>query len=909
MLPKLVIEALEGLFYHPKYHSMTQRIAAFLVALVIGPLAFAQITVDNSLTPQEYVEQVLVGGGVTVTNVTYNGQSNAMGGQFAIGSFQSVNTILPLDSGLVLSSGSVLGIPSGSTTFDPGSGLSGDQDLLELSGQSSINDYSILEFDFIPTGDTVSFNYIFASYEYTSFTCSQYNDAFGFFISGPGISGPFSNNAMNIAVVPNTNIPITINTINDGLNADAGNYCYNADPNWQANSIYYVDNDNEVDMNFNGLTVTLTAWAEVICGETYHIKLAIGDAVDSGLDSGVFLEGGSFSSTGQVVPTLAGGVGINGNTMMEGCGPFELIFTRLGDLTEEATVQLGISGTSTAGTDYSPAFPAELYFAPNVENISVPFNVPVDADGAETLVIDIYQLIACANQNLVTTFTFNIDSPLPLTVDSYDLNSVCGQVNLLDPQVTGGVGEYVYDWSTGDTTATIEVEPGVTTTYSLTVSDGCQVLDEMVDYTITLPVYPPLQATMGPDTQIDCLGSEDIYVESVSGGNNVFEFVWTLNGDEVGTGQTINVPSSAPVYYVVTITEGCGTSIQDSLMVSTVPLDPIVITTTEDPTVICPGDSTLMEVLLTVGGNGVYTYEWFDQYGQSMSNSAELQVSVIADHTYTIVAEDQCQNTGNTTVTTFLPVYEPFVLQLPSDRVLCAGDSVQIYAQVQGGSGYYTLDWHDMEHSDPMLMVQPWNDTEYIVTAYDQCGAQRTDEVLIEVEHVSVDIVETNRGEDDWYLQAATTPYANTWVWQMGDVHNTTYRGPEVVHSYMDLEEHWVRLKISTPNGCKGTDSLLIRPPGHLYFPNAFTPDGDGYNDMFGPIGHYITSFEMEIFDRWGHPVFFTNTVDDLWDGSVLGSGLASTGVYVYKYKVEGHYFPSKEGYGHVTLLQGSQDQ
>ena len=653
----------------------------------------------------------------------------------------------------------------------------------------------------------------------------------------------------------------------------------------------------------------MEAFALVTCGETYHIKLAIGDGGDATLDSAVFLEAGSFASSGQVIPSLSAGSGVNGDTMLEGCGPFEMIFTRLGDLADEATVYISVEGTSTPGMDYSPAFPDSIYYGPGEGEHSFTLNIPPDVDGVETLIIHIDQIIACVGQNLTTTFTFNIDSPPPLSVDSYDLSSVCGQVNLLDPQVSGGVGEYVYDWSTGDTTATIEVEPGVTTTYSLTVSDGCQVASESVDYTITLPIYPPLEMTMGPDTQVDCLGNEDIYVESVSGGNNQFEFVWTLNGVEVGTGQTINVPSSAPVYYVVTVTEGCGTSIQDSLMVSTVPLDPIVITTTDDPTVICPGDSTMMEVLNTVGGNGVYTYTWNDQYGQVLSNSTEVQVSVIADHTYTVTAEDQCQNTGTATVTTFLPVYAPFVLQLPSDKILCAGDSVQLYAQVQGGSGYYTLDWHEMEHSDPMLMVQPLEDTQYTVTAYDQCGAERTDEVLIEVEHVSVDIVETNRGEDDWYLQAATTPYANTWVWNMGDIHNTTYRGPEVVHSYMDLEEHWVTLKITTPNGCKGLDSLLIRPPGHLYFPNAFTPDGDGHNDFFGPYGHYITLFEMEVFDRWGGSVFYTDNVDNLWDGTVRGSAPASTGVYVYKYKVEGHYFPSKEGYGHVTLLQGSQDQ
>ncbi len=113
---------------------------------------------------------------------------------------------------------------------------------------------------------------------------------------------------------------------------------------------------------------------------------------------------------------------------------------------------------------------------------------------------------------------------------------------------------------------------------------------------------------------------------------------------------------------------------------------------------------------------------------------------------------------------------------------------------------------------------------------------------------------------------------------------------------------------ITTPNGCEGIDSVLIRPPAHIYFPNAFTPDGDGRNDLFGPVGHYITEFEMLIFDRWGNQVFISDDIDRLWDGTVNGSGMAPTGVYVYKYKVAGHYFPAMEGFGHVTLLGGSQD-
>jgi gliding motility-associated-like protein len=403
------------------------------------------------------------------------------------------------------------------------------------------------------------------------------------------------------------------------------------------------------------------------------------------------------------------------------------------------------------------------------------------------------------------------------------------------------------------------------------------------------------------------LGNGPIGVVSVSGGNNVFSYQWTLNGQVVGNTPTIVVPAaSPPVYYVVTVTEGCGTSIQDSVLVSTVPLPPIVITTTGDQTVICPGDDATLEIANITGGNGVYTIQWTNASGQVLSTTGSLTVAVPQGNTYTITVDDQCGYTGTTTVSTVLPIYDPFQLDLGLDRVVCAGNGTMLHALVTGGSGYYTLDWHDMDHSDPMLWIEPTDLVQYTVTATDQCGEARTDAVMVDVEYVHVDIVETNRGQDDWYLQAATLPYAETWLWDMGD--GTRYRNHEVFHSYYDLEEHWVHLWITTPNGCVGEDSVLLRPPAHIYFPNAFTPDGDGINDLFGPIGHYITEFEMTIFDRWGHQVFHTTDMNIHWDGKVNGSDTRKTEVYVFKYRAVGHYFSAVEGYGHVTLLAGSQE-
>jgi gliding motility-associated-like protein len=340
--------------------------------------------------------------------------------------------------------------------------------------------------------------------------------------------------------------------------------------------------------------------------------------------------------------------------------------------------------------------------------------------------------------------------------------------------------------------------------------------------------------------------------------------------------------------------------------VGTVPLAPIVITA-QDRTVICTGDTTTLVVTNVTGGNGVYTYAWTNAGQQTLSLADTLQVGVSADAGYTITVADQCGYVGDTLVQTLVPHPAPFILELTADTTLCLGDSITLWAHVSGGSGYYTVDWPEQEWTDPLLSVSPPENKTYTVYVYDQCGEVIGDQVHVGVEEPQVDIVATNLGQDDWKFEAATLPtFCRNYRWDLGD--GTTSRESVVVHSYLDLEEHMVHLKVVTYSGCSGEDSLLVIPPGHLYFPNAFTPDGDGINEMFGPAGKYIEEFKMEIFDRWGQLVYSTEAIDQPWDGKVHGAQ-AMTGVYVYHFKAQGHLFPAIEDFGHVTLLRGSDEE
>ncbi|MBX2973627.1 MAG: choice-of-anchor L domain-containing protein, partial [Flavobacteriales bacterium] len=247
-----------------------------LASVMVASISSGQIVLNNSGSngqPANLVQTVLMGQGVFSSNVTFNGNpgsvqaGNTGAGYSDIGRFNGANTVLDMN-GVYLSTGvGSLHIPgpndelmmsSGGVAF--GGGMpqqpTPDIDLSQLtawpmwqvSGGSNIHSKAVLEFDFVPMSDMVSFRYVFSSEEYERWACSQYNDVLGIFISGPGIptniNGPFTNNAMNIAFVPGSLSPVSINTVNSGrLDVSNANgpwtnpfqYCFDADPNWQAN--------------------------------------------------------------------------------------------------------------------------------------------------------------------------------------------------------------------------------------------------------------------------------------------------------------------------------------------------------------------------------------------------------------------------------------------------------------------------------------------------------------------------------------------------------------------------------------------------------------------------------------------------------------------------------------------------
>jgi gliding motility-associated-like protein len=470
---------------------------------------FGQLTVNNTATPTELVEQILVGQGIAVSNVTFNGVL-AAGVHDQIGSFNGSASALGLGNGVLLATGRVPVVTGPNTDMSASlppavSNSQADPDLLQISSTSLLRDQAILEFDFIPLGDSVSFRFVFGSEEYPEFVCSQWNDVFAFFLSGPGLSGPFSNGAVNLALVPNTAIPIAINTVNAGIPGVLGGgafVCAASDPNWQNNSVYYVDNTGGSTLQLDAFTVPMVAGARVQCGQVYHLKIAIADAGDSSVDSAVFLEGGSFSSAGGI--SMAISTPQADGTLTEGCGVATVTISRddaSGDVEVILTTDSGV-----AGFEDLVVMPTSVVLPAGTLSTVFTFSAQGDGvvEGAEELMITGTVLNACGETSVANVSVTLLDyTPMEVSATVPELACDTEQA-LLEATVVGGLGGTTFAWSTGDTLSSTLVPGLVNGVYSLQVTDECpRTVSITVDVNAGCELIVPNVFTPNSDGQND----------------------------------------------------------------------------------------------------------------------------------------------------------------------------------------------------------------------------------------------------------------------------------------------------------------------------------------------------------------------------------------------------------------------
>ncbi|RLD43990.1 MAG: hypothetical protein DRI86_08615 [Bacteroidetes bacterium] len=496
-----------------------KKYTILVFVILLNFSTYAQLQVSQNLSPTQLIQQVLIGYGVTVSNVTFTGDPIAIG-KFSNGS----TTNMGLYSGVLMTTGNAnlaIGPNNSSSSGFDNTGVS-DPQLASLV-TTAINDAAVFEFDFVPIADTVRFRYVFASEEYEEYVGGNYNDVFGFFINGPNPSGGTYSN-LNMATLPNSNTPVSINNVNQNLN-----------------TIYYFNNDNGITIQYDGMTVVLEAWAVVTPCVTYHFKAAIGDAGDGALDSGVFLEEGSFSTNAVQVSanyTIAGAI----QKGIEGCNNAKIKVTLPKILPYDYIVLIDTMwGTATNGVDF-PHISDSIVVPAGQQSASLILTPLADGinEGQEE-----WNMVFITSPCTIDTVTIPMIDYTPIEFTQYQSDTmVCSDSLLLTVYPDYGINPYIIDWNPKidlrDTNlVSTWAKPSQTTQFIIEVKDlsGCPSVYD----TINVEVNPKVMVSLMSDIYSGCEPLE-VNFTNLSTPNDA---IWKW---EFGDGDTSNIQNPNHIF-------------------------------------------------------------------------------------------------------------------------------------------------------------------------------------------------------------------------------------------------------------------------------------------------------------------------------------------------------------------------
>jgi len=603
----------------------------FLKLVLCAPVVFlspkvsqGQIQVTDNITALALAQQ-LTGQGVTIMNPVLNCPAHANG------TFKVVSSTVSIDSGIVLTtgraatSGGSYGV-NGASSFlaSTNNGTPGDAQLEALAGVTTY-DACGLEFDIVPQGDTASFNYVFSSEEYKNAVCGPYNDAFAFFISGPGISG-----SDNMALIPGTNIPVTINTVNSGTPGAMWNI--SGCSSMGAGSPFtadYIDNSTGTTLTHFGLTTKLRAFHHVMPCATYHLKIVIADGGNETYDSGVFLEAGSLHTSAYHI--IAVNTLDSGHTpfAVKGCLPAKFLITRQGSTAESQTLKYITTGTAISSVDYT-ALPDSITIPAGDTGVMLTVNcLPTPLAGTKILHLNLLASFACTGTSIVDSAEVVIYDTAHIVIAPSMINK-CGNDTV--QAIAAGDSIYTYSWAptTGIDNSDTQ-QPGIfiATPTIYTVTAALAGTSCMASATLGINIKPTPTVYLVADTTV-CLNSTLILQPDVLPASRGYSYAWSgPSGIEDASANIAlnNITQGNVGIYTLVVTDTlskCATMATTDVQVAVIST-PIVIS----PIAICHG---AQPVELSAQGAAL---QWYNADTGTASNTAPLiQTSEIGTSNY-----------------------------------------------------------------------------------------------------------------------------------------------------------------------------------------------------------------------------------------------------------------------------------
>jgi len=942
----------------------------FIFLLLSVEKIYAQLIVVNESSAQ-VLAQKLVGEGVTVSNIVFRGSAEA------VGTFvNSSGTSIGLDSGIILTNGRLKsdgplygvngnGINSAITSLAslqnfPTSVYSGDSDLASLLNipNDFTHDATVLEFDFIPLGDSIRFRYVFSSEEYPEFACpgpfDNYNDAFAFFIEGPGF--PFRT---NIALVPGTNSPVTINNVNDQSCA--------------LYPQYYVNNEGNKNFTHNGHTSVFTALAAVQPCQVYHLKLVISDVADAIFDSGVFLESKSLTSNLFQLTNLTQTDPVTGQSyLVEGCATGSLRIRRQAVTPFSQTVFLAYGGSALNTLDVA-TLPSSVIIPAGQSDVLVTINPVVDnlPEGIETL--KIYTLAACGGAVPTDSASIQIRDYdiLQLSPGMHpDTAFICRNAS---QQLTASTGYSQYRWDPDPELNNVQVRTPVATPasayskYYCTATEGtCNARDSInikwkrvslgavtdircsgtntgqISVTAGTGWQSPLEysangITWQPSALFTSLnsGNYSILIRDAAGCRDSVNVVLTdlfpplsgsfdiINPSCSGNADgalTLHITGGSPPYSFsrdavnyqadsffilnagmhtihVKDANNCTRSFTENLVMNN-DLDLVL----NSPLPICEGTGTPL-----MASSSANIFQWSPSTGLSNASIRNPVASPSGTTKYFCTATSGiCSKTDSLIV----EVKPAPVAYAGNDKNVCFGGNTGL-----SGSGGVSFNWRpttflDDPTSATPAITRPLSNVQYYLDVTDANGCRSLKPDTINL--ILTPAVKIFAGRDTMiainqplrlYARELSNSGVISYEWSPSrGLNNSGIYDPVAVNNN-DITYY---VTGRTADNCEGSDTINIKvyKGPEIYVPTAFTPNGDGHNDVLRPICIGISQFNyFRIFNRYGQVIFQTSDAGRGWDGRLKGKE-QDPGTYVWVAAATDFRGNSLERKGTFTIIR-----
>ncbi|HEY4799159.1 MAG TPA: choice-of-anchor L domain-containing protein, partial [Bacteroidia bacterium] len=471
-----------------------------------------QVTPNNNATQ---LAQSLAGNGVTISGATMNCPSL---GNNAAGTFNGTFSNIGISSGVLLTTGSVINAVGPNNTpmaYTDNQVTFSDPDIVAIE-PSAIHDVCILEFDAVPTCNSMAFTFAFGSEEYNEYVPSPtdttgVNDCFGIFVTGVNPSGP-AYSGYNMALIPATTTPVSIFNVNNGYDS----LCPSTGP--CKNCAYFIDNCNGPSIQYDGFTKPITVTLSVVPCNSYHYKLAIADAYDGEYDSGVFFATQSLvCATSLTVTATTTSATCNGNNgtatvtgIIGGQAPYSYLWSTVpvqntstatglsaGNYTVTvADVNGCLQGTQTVTISQPPTINVTVSSSTNVScfgghngsaiascsggtgTLTYTWNtIPVQIGStASNLIAGNYTVTIKDSTGCTASQSVTINQPSDITLTSNSTPSSCGVQNgSASVSGSGGIAPLTYLWLISPVQLTPTATGIGAGTYTVIVSDanGC----------------------------------------------------------------------------------------------------------------------------------------------------------------------------------------------------------------------------------------------------------------------------------------------------------------------------------------------------------------------------------------------------------------------------------------------------